>query len=81
MTEVTTIKLSTLKTGDRAVINNISAVEAVRQRMYSMGIRAGREACIIRRGRLGGPLQVRIGSMSLVIRLKDADSVNVSLLV
>ena len=81
MTEVTTIKLSTLKTGDRAVINNISAVEAVRQRMYSMGIRAGREACIIRRGRLGGPMQVRIGSMSLVIRLKDADSVNVSLLV
>jgi ferrous iron transport protein A len=80
MTEATTIKLSTLKIGDRAVINGVSAVEAVRQRMYSMGIRAGREARIIRRGRLGGPLQVRIGSMSLVIRLKDADSVDVSLL-
>lgn len=70
--------LSSLKIGSRAVINTINSAEDVRQRMYSMGIRAGREACIIRRGRLGGPIQVRIGSVSLIMRLKDADQVEVS---
>ena len=77
---VSTVKLSSLRIGDRAVIQSIQAEEAIRQRMYSMGLRAGREACIIRRGRLGGPLQIRIGSISLVVRCKDADQVDVSLM-
>lgn len=72
------IKLSSLKIGDRAIIREIQADEAIRQRMTSMGLRTGREACIIRRGRLGGPLHIRIGSVSLVVRQKDADQVNVS---
>jgi ferrous iron transport protein A len=79
MTQVNTIKLSALQIGDRAVIRGIQADEAIRQRMVSMGLRAGREACIIRRGRMGGPLHIRIGSVSLVVRLKDADQVDVSL--
>lgn len=79
MDQAPTIKLSTLRIGDRAVIHGIHADEAVRQRMVSMGLRTGREACIIRRGRMGGPLHVRIGSVSLVVRLKDADQVDVSL--
>lgn len=74
------LKLSSLRIGDRAVIRGIQADESIRQRMYSMGLRAGREACIIRRGRLGGPLQIRIGSISLVVRSRDADQVDVSLL-
>jgi len=77
---VSTIKLSSLQIGDRAVIRGIQADETIRQRMASMGLRAGREACIIRRGRLGGPLHIRIGSISLVVRRKDADQVDVSLL-
>ena len=74
------IKLSTLRIGDRAVIRGIQAEDAVRQRMHSMGLRTGREACIVRRGRLGGPMHIRIGSVSLVIRSKDADQVDVSLM-
>jgi Fe2+ transport system protein FeoA len=48
--------------------------------MYSMGMRAGREALLIRRGRFGGPIQIRIGSISLVLRAKDADQIDVSLM-
>ena len=77
---MTSIKLSSLRNGDRAVIHDIHADDSVRQRMTSMGIRSGREAYIIRRGRMGGPLVIRIGSVSLVVRLKDADQVNVSLM-
>lgn len=80
MSQEAIIDLSTLRIGDRAVIKSIQADEAVRQRMYSMGLRAGREACIIRRGSLGGPLHIRIGSISLVVRLKDAGQVKVSLM-
>lgn len=79
MNPVPTIKLSNLQIGDRAIIHGIHADEAIRQRMVSMGLRTGREACIIRRGRMGGPLHIRIGSVSLVVRLKDADQVDVSL--
>lgn len=74
-----TIKLSSLRIGDRAVIRNIIADESIRQRMHSMGMRTGRETSIVRRGRMGGPLQIRIGSISLVVRSKDADQVDVSL--
>ena len=75
-----TVKLSTLKTGERAVIRSIHADESVRQRMFSMGMRAGREAQLIRRGNFGGPVQIRIGSISLVLRAKDADQINVKLM-
>lgn len=77
---MSTVKLSTLKTGDRAVIRFINADVSIRQRMNSMGVRAGREALLIRRGRFGGPLQIRIGSISLVLRAKDADQVDVHLM-
>jgi len=79
MSQKHSIGLSHLRIGDRAVIQSIHADEAVRQRMHSMGMRTGREACIIRRGSMGGPLHIRIGSISLVVRLKDADQVKVSL--
>ena len=71
--------LSSLQSGNRAVISQINSDNDVRQRMYSMGIRAGREAQVIRRGRLGGPIQVRIGSVSLIMRQKDAEQVEVNL--
>ncbi len=76
---MSTVKLSSLQIGDRAVICEIQASDAVRQRMQSMGMRAGRETCIIRRGSLGGPIQIRIGSISLVVRSRDAAMVDVSL--
>lgn len=74
------VKLSSLNVGDHAVIRDIAADEVVRQRMYAMGLRAGREAFVMRRGRLGGPLQIRVGSISLVVRRSDAERVQVSLM-
>lgn len=73
-----TQNLSSLGVGERAVIRGIAAEETVRQRMYAMGLRAGREALVMRRGRLGGPLQVRVGSITLVVRRRDAARVEVA---
>lgn len=73
-----TVKLSNLKVGDRVVIRDIAGDEELRKRMHAMGLRTGREASVTRRGRLGGPLQIRVGSISLVVRRSDAERVHVS---
>jgi len=71
--------LTSLAVGQRAVITDISAEADVRQRMQSMGLRSGREACIVRAAALGGPIQVRVGSVTLILRRCDAARVRVSL--
>ncbi len=71
--------LSTLTAGQRGRIEAIVADDAVRQRMQAMGLRTGREAFVVRASRLGGPIQVRIGSVSLILRRADAAMVEVAL--
>jgi ferrous iron transport protein A len=69
--------LSLLAIGQRAIIQDIHADDTVRQRMKSMGLRAGREAWVVRAARLGGPLQIRVGSVSLILRRSDAARISV----
>jgi len=70
--------LSHLRPGDRVVIDDIQAEESVRRRLHAMGLLRGRQAQLIRRARFGGPLQVRVGSVDLILRRRDADSVHVT---
>jgi ferrous iron transport protein A len=67
--------LSSLQVGQRAVIQEVTGEDSVRQRLQAMGLRAGREACVVRCAQLGGPIQVRIGTTSLIMRRRDADRV------
>jgi len=69
--------LSILPVGQRAIIQDILADESVRQRMKSMGLRVGREAWVVRSARLGGPLQIRVGSITLILRRSDAARISV----
>ncbi len=71
--------LSTLTAGQRGRIQAIVADDAVRHRMQAMGLRAGREAFVVRASRLGGPIQVRVGSISLILRRADAAMVEIAL--
>jgi len=70
--------LSHLRPGDRVVIDGIEADESVRRRLHAMGLLRGRQAQLIRRARFGGPLQIRVGSVDLILRRRDADSVHVT---
>jgi Fe2+ transport system protein FeoA len=63
--------LSRLNTGETAHITGIHAPDDIRQRLQAMGLRTGREARVIRRTRLG-PMQIRIGSVDLIMRRRDA---------
>jgi ferrous iron transport protein A len=75
---VSACNLCSLNVGEKAVINAINADNSVCKRMQAMGIRAGREVCLVRCARLGGPIQIRVGSVSLILRCGDAEQVLVT---
>lgn len=69
--------LSHLSAGESAHITGIHAPDDVRQRLQAMGLRTGREARVIRRTRLG-PMQIRVGSVDLIMRRRDAARVAIT---
>jgi ferrous iron transport protein A len=69
--------LSRLATGETARITGIHAPDDIRQRLQAMGLRTGREARVIRRTRLG-PMQIRVGSVDLIMRRRDAARVSIT---
>jgi len=71
------INLACLGIGERALITGIHAPDGIRQRLQSMGLRTGREAEVIRSPRLG-PMQIRVGSVHLIMRRCDAACVTIS---
>ena len=73
--------LSHLMPGERGVIQDIHAEESVRKRLHAMGLLSGREAQLIRRARFGGPLQIRVGSVNLILRRREAAHVQVTRMV
>ncbi|HUT41279.1 MAG TPA: FeoA domain-containing protein [Gammaproteobacteria bacterium] len=77
MSLINIINLSNLGIGERAFITGIHAPDGMRQRLQSMGLRTGREAEVIRNPRLG-PMQIRVGSVHLIMRRCDAARVTIS---
>ena len=73
----TMTNLSRLVTGETAHITGIHAPDDIRQRLQAMGLRTGREAQVIRCTRLG-PMQIRIGSIDLIMRRCDAARVEIA---
>ena len=73
----TMTNLSRLGTGDTAHITGIHAPDDIRQRLQAMGLRTGREAQVIRCTRMG-PMQIRVGSVDLIMRRCDAARVEIA---
>jgi Fe2+ transport system protein FeoA len=74
--EIDLTDLSRLRTGQAAHITGIHASDDIRQRLQAMGLRTGREAQVIRCTRLG-PMQIRVGSVDLIMRRRDAARVSI----
>jgi Fe2+ transport system protein FeoA len=79
MTENTPLlrTLSNLRKGECAFITGIHAPDSTRSRLQAMGLRTGREAEVIRCPRIG-PMQIRVGSVHLIMRRSDAARVSIS---
>jgi Fe2+ transport system protein FeoA len=69
--------LSCLRKGECAFITGIHAPDSTRTRLQAMGLRTGREAEVIRCPRIG-PMQIRVGSIHLIMRRSDAARVSIS---
>ena len=64
-------------TTSTAIITGVHGSDGIRYRLQAMGLRSGREAEVIRCSRLG-PMQIRIGSVNLIMRRSDAARVSIS---
>lgn len=69
--------LSSLPTGTRATITDIHTDDALRQRLQALGFRAGKPVEIIRKAIFSGPIQVRVGTTDVLLRLTEAQLVEV----
>ncbi len=72
-----TMTLDALPLLEPATIDQVEGAGPLTTRMRAMGLRAGREVVVVRRSRLGGPMQVRVGSTDLIIRPREARMVRV----
>ncbi len=70
--------LNQLPVGESASVIAIHAEQALHQRLSALGFRLGKSLTIIRQASFGGPIQVRIGSTDVIIRLKDATCIELS---
>lgn len=72
-----TLRLSQLQPGERAVIRAVHAEQGLHQRLLALGFRTGKNLEVLRRGILNGPLHVRIGCTEVAIRTVDARKIEI----
>ncbi len=72
--------LADLSPNQLARICNLRVDSELGLRLVALGLRLGREVIVIRRGWLGGPLQVRIGTTEFMLRYDAARQIDVEIL-
>ncbi len=70
--------LNLLQAGEVAKIASVSADEALKARISGLGLRIGQEVAVIRRARMGGPLQIRVGHTDILMRPEQANLINLA---
>ncbi len=73
------MRLSMLLPRDHFVIHAVKVGREVGRRLADMGFTEGTPGVVIRRGAMGGPMQVRIRGYDLLIRKDEAAEVEVDL--
>lgn len=74
---MTMIRLSELAVGQQGIIEDVDAEEQFRQRLLALGFRVGKQVRLIRQALFGGPLQVRVGSVNVMLRRRDAALIHI----
>ncbi len=70
--------LNLLQAGEVAKIASVTADEALKSRISGLGLRIGQEVAVIRRARMGGPLQIRVGHTDILMRAEQANLINLA---
>jgi ferrous iron transport protein A len=70
--------LNNLKAGEFAMITSIEADESLFHRLNALGFRIGKKIEVVRRASFNGPIQVRIGVTEIILRLSEAQRIEVN---
>ncbi len=69
--------LAALAVGATARILTVDLEEGLRTRMLALGLSPGQEIKLMRQAAWGGPLQVRVGTTDIILRIADARVITV----
>jgi ferrous iron transport protein A len=69
--------LETLRPRQNATILSVEAGEALYHRLAALGLRIGKQVCVLRRAPFGGPIQIRVGMTEIMLRVTEARCVRV----
>ena len=69
--------LSNLKSGEYGTISGIEAEEFLFHRLNALGFRIGNKIELVRRASFNGPIQVRIGTTDIILRLSEAERIRI----
>ncbi|MDZ8034201.1 FeoA family protein [Nostoc sp. DedSLP04] len=72
------IELTSLKSGETAIICGLSGETGLQQRLLSLGFRTGRQVLILRKAWLNGPLHIRVGTTEVMVRRRDAKAIQLT---
>ncbi len=70
--------LTQLAIGQPATISAIEADESLFHRLSALGFRVGKPLSIIRRANFNGPLQVRLGTTDIILRVAEAARIHIT---
>jgi ferrous iron transport protein A len=71
------LALSNLTPGETATIVAIHTEEPLHQRLQALGFRTGKAIEMVRHARFSGPMQVRIGTTDVLLRINEAKKIAV----
>lgn len=74
------INLAQLNLKQRAIVRVIATADDLVPRLSALGLREQCEIMVLRRGWLGGPLQVRVGNTDFMLRRADAALIQVAIM-
>ena len=70
--------LKELKIGESAVIDAVGGAGALRQHFLDMGLTPGTEVTMMKKAPMGDPIELRLRSYELTLRLADAAQIEIS---
>lgn len=71
------LKLSELKVGESAVIQNVGGQGELRQHFLDMGIIPGAEVTLVKFAPMGDPMELQIHGYELTLRLEEAEKIQI----
>lgn len=69
------MKMSDLKSGDKAVVTSVEPGGEITQRLFDMGIVKGTTFKVLRKAPLGDPIEIMLRGFMLALRVNEAEKI------